>query len=125
MERGGESYYAKRTWPFARLETTKPASIEGTKIPPGNYALVFHPNTPDQKGMSLEVRKIDVPEFLVPGNVMTRTPEGEEVARVPTAFETGGETVPALLVELQPRDGGARLVIRYGDRRLTKELGLP
>jgi hypothetical protein len=122
MERGGESYYAKRTWPFARLETTKPVSIEGSKLPAGNYALVFHPNTPDQKGMSLEVRKIAVPEFLVAGNVMTKTPEGEAVATVPAVFETVPETASALGIELVPAEGGSRLVLRYGDRRLVKEL---
>ena len=78
MEKGGESFYAKRTWPFARMETRVPVTLEATTLPPGNYALVFHPNTPDNKGMSLEVRKIPVDEFLVPGNVLTKTPGGRD-----------------------------------------------
>jgi hypothetical protein len=122
MERGGESYYAKRTWPFARLQATKPFTIEGAKVPAGNYALVFHPNTPDQKGMSLEVRKIAVEEFLVAGNVMTKTPEGEAVATIPAVFETVPETASALGVELKPAAAGSELVLRYGDRRLRKAL---
>jgi hypothetical protein len=122
MERGGDSFYAKRTWPFARMETTRPVVVEGTRVPAGNYALVFHPNPPDNGGMSLEVRRIVVAEFLEPGNVMTRTPEGETVARFGIQFETGAETLPALSVELSPTPAGVRLVIRYGDRRLVREL---
>jgi hypothetical protein len=122
MEKGGESFYAKRTWPFARMQTTVPVTLEAATLPPGNYALVFHPNTPDDKGMSLEVRKIQVEEFLVPGNVMTKTPEGETVTRRGASFETVAETAPALALDLQPTAKGASLVIRYGDRRLVKEL---
>jgi hypothetical protein len=122
MEKGGESFYANRTWPFARLQTTVSLTLAGTTVPPGNYALVFHPNTPDNKGMSLEVRKIAVEEFLVAGNVMTRTPEGDTVARAPVSFETVGEGVPALDLTLRPREGGSSLVIRYGDRQLVKDL---
>lgn len=122
MERGGDSFYAKRTWPFARMETTLSVTLERQTLPAGNHALVFHPNTPDNKGMSLEVRRIAVEEFLVPGNVMTRTPEGETVAQTPAVFETEGETAPTLLIELQAALDGARLLIRYGDRRLVREL---
>jgi len=122
MEHGGDSFYAKRTWPFARMETKVPVTLEATTLPPGNYALVFHPNTADNKGMSLEVRKILVEEFLVPGNVMTKTPEGETVSRSAAAFETVAETVPALALDLQAGGRGASLVIRYGDRKLAKEL---
>jgi hypothetical protein len=122
MEEGGESFYASRTWPFARMQTTVPMALDGTTVPPGNYALVFHPNTPDKKGMSLEVRGIAVEEFLVPGSVMTRTPDGDAVARTPAVFETVAEGAITLDVGLRPRDGGTSLVIRYGDRRLVKEL---
>ena len=122
MEKGGESFYAKRTWPFARMQTTVPVTLESATLPPGNYALVFHPNTPDDKGMSLEVRKIQVEEFLVPGNVMTKTPEGETVTRSGASFDTVAETAPALALALQSSAKGAILVIRYGDRRLVKEL---
>lgn len=122
MEKGGESFYAKRTWPFARMETKVPVTLEATTFPPGNYALVFHPNTADNKGMSLEVRKILVDEFLVPGNVMTKTPDGETLARSTASFETVAETTPALALDLKPGARGASLVIRYGDRQLAKDL---
>jgi hypothetical protein len=122
MERPGTSFYNTRTWPFARLETTRAITIEGTAVPPGNYALVFHPNTPDDKGMSLELRKLSVAEFLQPGNVMTPTPEGETVWRGPVRFDRAESTEPALRIDLTPQMTGTRLLIRYGDRRLEREL---
>ena len=122
MEGPGESFYNRRDWPFARLELKGAVTLEGSPIPPGNYALVFHPNTPDNQGMSLEVRKIAVEEFLVPGNVMTKTPQGETAATSTAAFETVGATVPALVIELLPATGRASLLIRYGDRKLVKSL---
>ena len=117
MERPGEGFYNRRSWPFARMETARVLKIGDTALPAGNYALVFHPNTPDDEGMSLEVRKIAPGEFLQNGNVMTRTPEGETVWRAPVVFETGGATVPALEVGLTPGSAGLRLEVRYGDRR--------
>lgn len=122
MERPGDSFYNRRTWPFARLETTRAVSVEGTTVPPGNYALVFHPNTPDDAGMGLEVRRLRVPEFLQPGNVMTPTPDGETVWRGPIRFERREATEPALRIDLEPEKSGARLVVLYGDRRLEREL---
>ena len=122
MERPGDSFYNRRTWPFARLETTRAVSIQGTTVPPGNYALVFHPNTPDDKGMGLELRKLSVPEFLQPGNVMTPTPEGETVWRGSVRFERAEVTEPALRIDLAPHGAGTKLVVRYGDRRLERDL---
>ena len=64
MERPGEGYYNRRSWPFARMETAKPLKIGETVLPAGNFALVFHPNTPNNEGMSFEVKKIAPGEFL-------------------------------------------------------------
>ena len=122
MERGGDSFYNKRTWPFARLETRRPFTLEGTPIPPGNYALVFHPNPPTNEGMSLEVKKIDVPEFLLEGNVMVRTPEGVTIYLAPVRFDTATSTAPALKIELAPDKGAITLKVQYGDRLLIKQL---
>jgi hypothetical protein len=122
MERAEGSFYNKRTWPFARLETKRPLSLDGETIPAGNYALVFHPNTTLDDGMSLEVLKIDVPEFLQPGNVMTRTPPGVRVFRTPVRFETAASTTPALKVSLAPAEQGLTLSVEYGDRRLLRQL---
>lgn len=122
MEKAEDGFYNRRTWPFARLETKSAATIEGKRLPAGNYALLFHPNTADDKGMSLEVRKIAGGEFLQPGNVMTPAPEGETMLRTPVRFETVPETAPALAIELRPGKDATSLTVRYGDRRLVKEL---
>jgi hypothetical protein len=116
MERSGESHYNRRSWPFARMETTRPLRIEKTRVPEGNYALVFHPNTPKDEGMSLEVRKIAPGEFLQAGNVLTRTPEGETLWRAPVAFDTAEQSVVALEIEAVTEASGVRLHVRYGDR---------
>lgn len=122
MERPGDGFYNTRSWPFARLETTRALSIQGTSVPAGNYALVFHPNTADAKGMSVELRKLSVPEFLQPGNVMVATPEGPTVWREPARFERVDSTEPTLRIDLAPHMAGTKLVIRYGDRRLERDL---
>ncbi len=122
MERPGDGFYNSRTWPFARLETTRAISFKGTSVPAGNYALVFIPNSPDDKGMSVELRRLSVSEFLQPGNVMAPTPEGPTVWREPARFERAETTEPALRIDLAPHMTGAKLVVRYGDRRLERDL---
>ena len=89
----------------------------------GNHALVFHPNSPDGKaGMALEVLRLTVPEFLKEGNVMTRTPPGESVLKLPVAFEAATETAPALAIGLVAEGKRLVLTIHYGDRKLAQEL---
>jgi hypothetical protein len=125
MESPGESFYNKRTWAFAQMETTAPLTLYGATIPAGNYALVFHPNTTENKGMSLEIRRIAVASFLEPGNVMTRTPEGETVWKAPIRFQTSTDVAPALKVDVSgPTNGKLSLVVRYGSRTLAREFGL-
>jgi hypothetical protein len=124
MERPGDSFYNKRTWPFARMESKVALTLEGTKIPAGNYALVFHPNSPANEGISLEARRIAEGEFLQAGNAMTRTPEGETVFKAPIRFETASSTAASLKVEVASQKGAITLRIHYGDRLLTRELKL-
>jgi hypothetical protein len=120
MERAGEGFYNRRSWPFARMETTKTLKVEETSLPAGNYALVFHPNTPKDEGMSLEVRKIAPGEFLQAGNVMTRTPEGETLWQAPVQFTTAATTAPTLEIRLLPDAAGFVLDVHYGDRQTAK-----
>jgi hypothetical protein len=122
MEKAVDGFYNRRVWPFARLETKSAATIDEKRLPAGNYALLFHPNTPENAGMSLEVRKIAGGEFFEPGNVMTLAPEGETMLRTPVRFETVPDTAPALAIELLPGKDATSLTVRYGDRRLVKEL---
>jgi hypothetical protein len=121
MERPGDGFYNRRAWPFARLETHKPLTLEGTTLPPGNYALLFHPATLEEKTMSLEVRRIATGEFLEPGNVMTKAPEGETLWRAPVPFDTAAGISPALKIEVLPGKASFQLKVQYGDRWTTKE----
>lgn len=123
MEAPGESFYNKRTWPFARLATTVALEMDGTSLPPGNYALVFHPNNMQDEGMRFEVLKIAAGEFLQAGNALTRTPPGESLLKVPVRFATSETTVSTLKVGLTDVKSGGRLRldVRYGDRTLARE----
>ena len=123
MERPGEGFYNRRSWPFARMETSEPLTIGDVALPPGNYALVFHPNTPDDAGMSLEVRRIAPGEFLQAGNVMTRTPDGETLWKAPVVFETVDTTAPSLAIRVLPADAGFTLEVHYGDRQTRRAFG--
>jgi hypothetical protein len=120
MERPSEGYYNRRSWPFARMETAEPLKIGETALPAGNFALVFHPNTPKDEGMSFEVRKIPPGEFLQQGNVMTRTPQGETLWRGLVTFETAESTVRTLEIGVAPEASGVRLKVRYGNREMQQ-----
>jgi hypothetical protein len=122
MERGEESYYTKRTWPFARLTTSVPMALDGTALAPGNYALVLHPNDPSNRGLSLEVLKIAPGEFLQQGNPLTRTPPGQSVYKAPVRFETAERNATVLDVELEPSADAVLIRVHYGNRILEKEL---
>lgn len=122
METPGDSFYNLRDWPFARLELKGPVTLEGSSIPAGNYALVFHPNTPKNEGMSLELRRLKAAaEFLEPGNAFTPVPDGESIWRGPVRFDTARGTSPHLTIKLAPRKEGVSLIVNYGDRQLVKD----
>lgn len=122
MEAPGEGFYNRRSWPFARLESTVPLRFEGTPLEPGNYALVFHPNDAADEGMSLELRKLSIDEFLQEGNAMTPTPEGATVFRAPVRFDTAASTAPSLEIGLSPDAQSVLLTVHYGNRLLQKKL---
>lgn len=120
MESANDSFYNKRSWPFARLETPAPLKLDGTSLAPGNYALVFNPASTEHPAMSFEVLKLAPGEFFQEGNPMTRTPPGESVFKGPVTFERASDTRPALDVALEEASGALNLKVAYGDRRLTK-----
>ena len=119
MESANDSFYNKRSWPFARLEPTRALTLAGVRLAPGNYALVFHPASVEQPSMSLEVLRVEPGEFFQAGNPMTRTPPGESVLKTPIRFERAAETVPALDLALRDGAEGITLAVAYGDRRLN------
>jgi len=122
MEAPGEGFYNRRSWPFARLESTIPLTLDGTALEPGNYALVFHPNNSKDEGMSLEVLRLSIDEFLQEGNAMTPTPEGTTVFKAPIRFDTASSTAPSLEIGLTPDAHDVTLTVHYGDRLLQKKL---
>lgn len=120
MANPGDGFYSRRTWPFARVEATGPFRMGDAAFEAGNYAFVFHPNKGE--GMALEVLKIAPGEFLIDGNVMTPTPEGESLHREFITFEEVEDVAPALDVQLESGDGGVGFLVHYGNRRLKRML---
>lgn len=119
MEKGGSDIpEAQRNWLLARVITNVPLTIEGTKVPAGNYALALWPNL-DGKGMAIELRRVDMREVYPNLNAIAPAPAGETVYKSPAKFEPLSPTAPRLDVGLADEKGKVALTIRYGDRRLV------
>src|SRR5258706_13953689 len=56
MEKAEDGFYNRRAWPLARLETKNGAPIDGKRLPAGNNALPFPPNTPTTAATRLAER---------------------------------------------------------------------
>jgi hypothetical protein len=108
-----ESRIARRDWPVARLEISKPFSVEGVKLPPGNYALVLVPKRAGE-AMRMEFRSVPPGEFLNPRALTA--PAGPVVARPAVDGQFGGQGTSGLVIDVA---SGARgqfvLGFRYGD----------
>ena len=72
--------------------------------------------------MTLELRRVGSREFLVDPPAMADPPAGETVYKKPVTFAPGAEPAPALDLTIATWDGGSLLTIRYGNRKLVKEL---
>jgi hypothetical protein len=117
MEKGGSTMpEAKRNWMLARIVTEAPFTLEGTKVPVGNYALALWPNL-DGKGLAIELRKVDM-RTVLEVNVMAPAPEGVTVYKGSARFETVAETAPRLDIRVTGGDKAVNLEVRYGNRRL-------
>jgi hypothetical protein len=117
MEKGGSALpEAQRNWMLARIVTTAPFTLEGTKVPAANYALALWPNL-DGKGLALELRRVDMRDVLV-RDVIAPAPEGTTVYKAPARFETTTDTVPRLALQVGEGEGSLSLEVRYGNRRL-------
>jgi hypothetical protein len=121
METGGATPEGQRSWAFARLSTSSYFAMDGTVIPPGHYVLVLTPKTGGLP-MTLEVRRGPGRELFADPNAMAPPEGGEMVYKAPVAFAPSAEPVPVLDVTLAGWRGGVSLTIRYGNRKLTKEL---
>jgi hypothetical protein len=121
MESGGTAPEGQRSWAFARLATSSFFAIDGKVIPPGHYVLALTPKT-GSLPMTLEVRRGEGREIFADPTTMTPPPPGETVYKAPATFATGAEPVPTLDLTLTGWSDGASLTVRYGDRKLTKDL---
>ena len=118
FEEGGPG---ARSWAFARLHVSSYFELDGTRLDPGEYAMVLNPKT-GVIPMTLELRRVDNREFLVDVPAMAPPPPGETVYKRPVTFKPGAEPAPALDVTIATWNGGSLLTIRYGNRKLAKEL---
>jgi hypothetical protein len=120
MESGGTAPEGQRSWALARLATSSTFAIDGKVIPPGHYVLALTPRTGGLP-MTLEVRRGEGREIFADVTAMAPPPPGETVFKAPAVFATA-EPVPALDLTLTGWREGATLTIRYGNRKLTKDL---
>jgi len=121
FESGGAAGEAPRAWAFARLSTSWFLAIDRTVLMPGRYVLVLTPKAGDLP-MSLEVRRGDGREIFADLSAMAPPAGGETVYKAPASFATGTDPVPALDITLAGWSDGLVLTVRYGNRKLTKEL---
>ena len=122
MESGGTAPEGQRAWAFARLATSSYFAIDGKVIPSGHYVLALTPKT-GSLPMTLELRRGEGREIFADATVMA-PPAGEIVHKSPAAFVASPDLVPALDVTLTRWSDGITLTIRYGNRKLTKDLVL-
>ena len=119
MEKGTRDIpIATRNWVVVRvILDARPLTLEGVKLPVGNYALALWPNL-DGKGMAVEMRQVDMREVYPDLNAMAPAPKGETYYKGPARFEAGSPLAPRFDVSLTEGEGTVVLTIRYGDRRL-------
>jgi hypothetical protein len=121
MESGGSDGERQRSWAFARLDAGWYFAIDGRMVPPGHYALTLNPKT-GSLPMTLELRRADGSDFLGDPTTMPSPPAGESVYKAPAVFAATNDPVPVLDLTLARGGGGVTLTIRYGNRKLTKDL---
>jgi hypothetical protein len=112
---------AARSWAFARLVVSSYFMLDDMRLYPGQYAMVLNPKT-GPLPMTLELRRVAGREFLVDPPAMADPPAGETVYKRPVTFAPGAEPAPALDLTIASWGGGSLLTIRYGNRKLVKEL---
>jgi hypothetical protein len=119
MEKGDAAEpLATRNWVVARLILqTRPMTLGGKRLGVGNYAVGLWPNA-DGKGMTVEVRSVDMRELYPKINAIAPLPKGDTMYRGPARFETVEPPVERLGITLTERPDGVTVTLRYGNRRL-------
>lgn len=124
-----QGYYAGRTWPIAHLRLNAPATWEGKKLAPGDYAVVITPANPkENKGMMLSLASFTPGEsgtFLKAGDVFVETPKDANIiVTKPIKFDKGAPPVDHLVIETARSGRKVWLKFHYGDRTLNEALTL-
>lgn len=124
LEKGtGSNPVTKRSWAIARIVLYERALKLGTStLPTGtNALLVLNPNL-DGKGMTLEIRRVDMRDDVFHKiNVVAEPPKGETLYKAPASFEAAPSTTDRMTLTLSEVEGKVRLGIHYGDRAQTLE----
>ncbi len=119
----GDVPEAKRNWVVARIIIEeRPLTLEDKRLPVGNYGLALWPNL-DGKGMSYEMRRVDMRDVFPDLNAMAPAPRGETMYKGPAKFAPLSPTAERLEVTMTEGQGGTVLLtLRYGDRSLPLTL---
>jgi hypothetical protein len=123
-------YYAGRAWPIAHLRLSVPATYDGKKLAPGDYAFVITPrNAKTNTDMTLALESFrpaaEGGSFLKAGDVFVETPKDAAVVSQKTIkFAKGGDPVDQLRVGVDRRGKNVLIKFQYGDRTLDEKLKL-
>ena len=107
---------------IAQMDTQVALTLEGVRLAPGSYVFVILPSR-DGREMRLQCRKV-APGTRLRRGQFTVIPKGEVVLEGPAVWESGRETTPQMKAALVPVADGLRLILDYGDRRLSMDLRL-
>ena len=120
MEKGTRAIpEATRNWVLARvILDNRPLTLDGVKLPVGNYALAVWPNL-DGKGMAVEMRRVDMRDVFPDVNAVAPAPKGETIYKGPARFETASPVASRMDVSMTEGEGTVVLTLTYGDRRLS------
>lgn len=109
-----------RPWPVATMEARRPLRLGEVDLPAGCYAWVC---AVDAHGRpALELRRLRVPEALLPDPDAADWVGAEPVWSTPIRFDTSLGVSPRLTIGLSPTRGGVRLEVRYGEGHFVREL---
>jgi hypothetical protein len=125
-----KGYYSSRAWPIAHLRLNVPATYDGKKLAPGDYAFVITPRNPKTNtDMTLALESFKPAEaggsFLKAGNVFVETPKDAVVVTQKTIkFDKGGAVADQLQMAVNDQGKNVEIKFHYGDRTHTEKLKL-
>lgn len=130
LDTRNNGYYAGRAWPIAHLRLNVPATYDGKKLQPGDYAFVITPrNAKTNTDMTLALEGFTPAtgggSFLKAGDVFVETPKDAKVISMKTIkFAKGSNMVDHLQMGVDKDGKNVEIKFHYGDRTLTEKLKL-